>query len=250
MNIFDVAAMPESVRNALSAQTFKAVINKQDDAAELLIFSGIGKDPWTGEGVNASDVAAFLSQNRTTPVNVRINSPGGLAFDGITIHNALIQHDAPVSTTVEGMAASAATIISLASAKGGKARMFENATYFIHRAMGVGVGNVDVMAEVSDWLNRIDEQIARTYAAKTGKRYDQMLKLMAGAGKADGTIFSAKEALTMGLIDEVIPLKGARNEVDHEAIRNRLNEVNQREAAERQKEVAARLVSMRLHEVN
>lgn len=209
------AAASEQVLNAIKADDFKVYVKnaKEDEPAELLVYEQIGKDPWFGDGVGAKDVAGFLSQNAGKPINVRINSPGGLVFDGVTIHNALIQHDGTVTTTVEGIAASAASIIAMA---GSTVRMYDNASMMIHRAWGVAIGNTAVMLDTAELLDKIDDQIAATYAAKTGRKKDTMLKLM--EGKVDGTWFTATEAKSEGLIDEIVALpkdsKRARNSVD------------------------------------
>lgn len=198
----------QSVLNAIQAEEFKLYVKnaKDDEPAELLIYEQIGKDPFFGDGVGAKDVAGFLAANRGKAVNVRINSPGGLAFDGVTIFNSLMQHDGPVTTTVEGIAASAASVIAMA---GQPAKMFANASLMVHRAWGLAIGNTKEMADVAEWLAKLDGQIAATMAAKSGRKKDTMLKLMDGA--VDGTWFTAAEALSEGLIDEIIPLKSNKN---------------------------------------
>jgi ATP-dependent Clp protease, protease subunit len=244
--LITLAGIPEHVRNAISSKTFKAFINEKDDEAEILIYEQIGKD-WDGTGVGASDVAAFLSSHRGMPVNARINSPGGLAYDGITIHNAFVSHDAPVNTIVEGLAASAATIISRGASNGGKAKMAENASYFVHRASGLAWGNVDVMAEVSEWLTKIDEQIARTYAAHVhGKSWVQMLNVMKGSGKKDGTVMTASEAKEMGFIDEIISVKGAKSKNDGGDIAEEIRQRQERLLADEMSECELEAVRNRL----
>jgi len=170
-----------------------------DQPAEIAIYGEIG-DPW--QATDSRSVGQFLRDNRGKPVCVRINSPGGLAYDGITIHNALLGHDARVTTCVEGLAGSAASIIAMA---GSTVQMYENANLFIHRASVVAIGNADMMDEAKDWLTRLDDAIARTYKAKTGKAMDKILALM--KGKVDGTVFTAKEALDGKWIDEIVSLK-------------------------------------------
>lgn len=173
---------------------------KDSDSAEIAIYGIIG-DPF--DGSDANTLGRFLRDNRKRPVNVRINSPGGLAFDGITIHNALLQHDGPVTTTIEGQAGSAASIIAVA---GSPARIYENANFFIHRASLMVQGNADVFREALGWLTQLDEAIARTYKAKTGKSLDKIVEQMEGAG-GDGTPFSAREAVANRYVDEIVPLK-------------------------------------------
>jgi enoyl-CoA hydratase/carnithine racemase len=133
---------------------------------------------------------------------VRIDSPGGFVFDGLTIHNALVKHDAEVITEVEGIAASAASIIAVA---GDKVRMAANGEFFLHRSMGLAFGNKTIMEDLAEWLGKIDMAIAKTFAAKTGKTPEAMMKLL--DGKVDGTVLDADEALAMGFVDEVIPIR-------------------------------------------
>lgn len=185
---------------------------KDGEPAEIVLYGEIGA-PW--EATDARSVGQFLRDNRSRPVNVRINSPGGLAYDGITIHNALVSHDGKVTTIIEGMAGSAASIIAMA---GNPVQIWENANLFIHRASVIAIGNEAVMEEAADWLRKIDESIARTYKAKTGKAMDKIMDWM--RGKVDGTIFSAKEAVDNKFCDEIIKPKSAgasRNSVQNPA---------------------------------
>jgi ATP-dependent protease ClpP protease subunit len=171
-----------------------------NDPAEISLYGEIG-DPFSGS--DASTFGRFMRANKGKPINVRINSPGGHVYDGITIHNALVQHDAPVTTIVEGMAGSAASIIAMA----GHCQIYDNANLFVHRASVVAIGNTDVMKEAADWLDKIDEGIVNTYKAKTGLPRDKIKQHM--RGQTDGTIFTAKEAKALKYVDEIIPLRGS-----------------------------------------
>ncbi|MBL4559248.1 MAG: ATP-dependent Clp protease proteolytic subunit [Rhodobacteraceae bacterium] len=64
-----------------------------------------------------------------TPVDLRLNSPGGSVFDAVAIHNALKRHAGPVTVWVDGIAASAASYIAMA---GDEIVMPENAFLMIH----------------------------------------------------------------------------------------------------------------------
>jgi len=188
-------------QKAASSQSFRVGIKNatNDDPAEIEIYGEIGDQ---FEGCDARSISAFLRSNRGKAVNVRLNSPGGLAYDGITIHNALLAHDGPVKCIIDGMAGSAASVIAMA---GQPLQMYENAQLFIHRASVIAIGNVDMMDEAKNWLSKIDDAIARTYKAKTGKAYDKIMSLM--KGKTDGTVFTAREAKDAGFIDEILSLK-------------------------------------------
>jgi len=199
-NLIDVTLSAEIERAASSDSFVVGIRNASEESpAEIALYGEIG-NPW--EASDARSVAGFLRANKGRPVVVRINSMGGLAYDGITIHNALVAHDGPVTTVIEGMAGSAASVIAMA---GSPVRIYENAQLFIHRAQMIVVGNRDATAEATSWLDKLDDAIARTYKAKTGKAYDKILELM--KGKVDGTVFTAREAIAMKFADEMISLK-------------------------------------------
>lgn len=199
-SLIDIALSAEAKKAGTSEAFLVGVRNaKDDEPAEMALYGTIG-DPW--EQADAKSVGQFLRANKGKAVTVRINSMGGLAYDGITIHNALLNHDGKVRTVIEGMAGSAASVIAMA---GEPVEMYENAHLFIHRALLVAVGNVDVMAEAGEWLSKVDDAIARTYKAKTGKALDKILDLM--KGRVDGTMFTAKEAVEQRFADSIISLK-------------------------------------------
>lgn len=205
----DVTLSAEAQKAASSEAFAVGVKNaKGDDPAEIALYGEIG-NPW--DIADARSVSAFLRENKGKAVNVRINSMGGLAYDGITIHNALVAHDGPVTTIIEGMAGSAASIIAVG---GDPVQIYENAHLFIHRAQMVAIGNVDAMNEAIAWLNKVDDAIARTYKAKTGKAFDKIMAMMRGS--MDGTVMTAKEAVELKFADQVISLKtgAAKNAID------------------------------------
>ena len=186
---------------ATSSDRFKVgVVNQGDGSIDLLVYGVIGDSE---EGLDARSVVELLAENKGARVRVRIDSPGGLAFDGITIHNALIKHDGEVVTEIEGIAASAAAIIAMA---GDTVRITENASLFIHRASGLAWGNALDMMDMAEFLEILDGQIARTFAAKSGKTTEEMMGLI--TGKRDGTTMNAEAAVKSGLCDEIIPVRG------------------------------------------
>lgn len=199
-HLIDIMLSAEA-REAASSKSFVLGVRNAtgNDPAEIAIYGEVGSE-W--QATDARTVGQFLRDNKGKAVNVRINSPGGLAYDGITIHNALIHHDGPVKTIIEGLAGSAASIIAMA---GSPVTMYENASLMIHRASVIAIGNVDMMNEAADWLGRLDDGIAKTYKAKTGKPLDKITAWM--RGKVDGTVFTAKEALDNNFIDKIVPLK-------------------------------------------
>lgn len=196
LNVADIRA---EVLNQASSSDFKVGVKAEADSVEMMIHGHIGDD-W--RGLDSGSVAAFLKEHKGKPINVDINSPGGLAYDGVSIYNALAQHGSPVNIDITGIAASAASIIAMA---GDKIRIAENGSFMIHRALAIGIGNTKLMLDLADFLEKLDGQIAATYAARTNRKSETMLKMMDGA--VDGTTFSGPEAVENGFCDEVIPLK-------------------------------------------
>lgn len=172
-----------------------------NEPAELVMYGEVG-DPY--ENMDASSVGRFLRANKGAPVVVRINSYGGSAYDGLTIRNALASHDGKTTSVIEGIAGSAASIIAIGAQR---VKMMENASFFIHRASVMAAGNADMMHEAAKWLEQLDEAIAKTYRAKTGRAMNKIRAWMKGT--VDGTNFSAAEALAEKFIDEIVPLKAS-----------------------------------------
>ena len=88
--------VPEKLRNSLKDETFHVYFNAQQEEIEIFL-TGVVGDEYTQS--DAASIAGMLSANRGRPVNLRVNSFGGLAFDGLAIHNALEQHDGPTRAT-------------------------------------------------------------------------------------------------------------------------------------------------------
>lgn len=197
------ASSPEEAKAECAERSFLIGVRNatKDEPAEISISGEIG-DSYTQS--DAKSVHMFLQANRGRPVTVRINSGGGLAWDGISMSNAIRNHDAPVTAIIESIAGSAATLPAVAASK---TVICENAQFFIHRAsMGV-FGNRDTMAEAMDWLDAIDEAIASTYKAKTNKAMEKIRSQMKGTDKRDGTVFMARDAVAEKYCNEVQMLK-------------------------------------------
>lgn len=216
------AALIARVRpNVNQEASTKIVAQKVDDkTAEVLLYDTIGFDFWTGGGFTPQGLSEQLDAMKPFEnLVVRINSPGGQVFDGMTIFNILRRQDAKISVEVEGMAASAASYIAQAADKG-ELRISEAAQMMIHQAAGgiMMMGNADDLeAALDDYtglidvLRKIDGQIANIYAARSGRKPETWQKLM----KAE-TYFTGQEAVDAKLADATISTKRpARNETKY-----------------------------------
>jgi ATP-dependent Clp protease, protease subunit len=173
-------------------------------SAEILIYDIIGRDFWSGEGVTASDFRksfkALEDNSEVESIDIRINSPGGSVFDGIAIYNVIKQSKKPVNTYVDGIAYSMAGIIALA---GNKVYASKNATILIHNCLGGARGNARDLRQTIEMMDKIDNSLAESLAAKTGlKVKDIMAKWL----NYDDHTLSADEAKAEKLIDEVTEL--------------------------------------------
>lgn len=165
----------------------------ESDAATISIFDVIGEDWWTGEGVTAKRIAGALRSIGKNPVTVSINSPGGDMFEGLAIYNLLRDHPAQVNVKVMGLAASAASIIAMA---GDRIEMGLGSFLMIHNSWGVVVGNQDDLRNASDTFAEFDAAMAGIYAARTGKKVEEIGKLM-----AEETWLRAEAAIEAGFAD-------------------------------------------------
>lgn len=168
---------------------------------EIMLYDEIGEDPWWGTGVSAKAFAEDLNAIDTDEIHLRINSPGGDVFEGIAMLNALRRHSAKVTVYVDGLAASAASIVAMG---GDEVVMARNAELMIHDAWGVAIGNADDMAKMHEDLNRASDNLASAYADRAGGSINQWRKAM----KAE-TWYSDKEAVAAGLADRVEQSKTA-----------------------------------------
>lgn len=170
------------------------IINKADKA-EIWIYEQIGEDFWSGGGVTAKGFQKELAGIKAGQIDLHINSPGGEVFDGITIYNLIKQHPANVTTYIDGIAASIASVIALA---GDKVIMAENALYMMHNPYGSCCGNADELRQMADVLDKVSGSISMAYSGKTGKPDDEIKALMDAE-----TWLSADEAQEMGFCDEI-----------------------------------------------
>jgi len=150
-------------------------------------------------GITASDLVAELSALDVSAIDVHINSPGGEIFDGIAITNALRAHRATVTTYVDSLAASIASVIAMA---GDRVVMAPNSQLMIHDGSGLCIGNAAEMREMADLLDRQSDNIAAVYAEKAGGDVADWRALMTAE-----TWYTAEEAVAAGLADEVSPTR-------------------------------------------
>lgn len=167
----------------------KALSNSQ---AEVLIYDEIGQSFW-GDSVDAKTFKQNIDQLDVTHITVRVDSPGGDIFDGIAIMNALKNHPAKVTAYVDGLAASAASIITTGA---DEVIMSEGSQMMIHDAWSWIEGDATTIRKQADLLDKISNDMAEIYARKAGTPAEEWREAM-----QEETWFTAKEAVAVGLAD-------------------------------------------------
>lgn len=156
---------------------------------EILMYGTVGYE------ITGAEVIRQLA-DMPGDVTVRINSYGGDSFEGVAVMNALRHHDGEITAVVEGVAASAASVIAV----GGASRlvMRPGSELMIHDAWTFADGNAADLEKIASDLERTSQSVAEIYAEKAGGDVDEWREMM----RAE-TWFSAREAVEAGLADAV-----------------------------------------------
>lgn len=167
--------------------------------AEIVLYAAIGPDYW-GDGTMVS-AKNFSDQLKALPktvneLTVRINSPGGDVFDGITIYNRLKQFNGTVNVIIDGLAASIASIIALA---GDTITIGEGALYMVHLPWTFAYGNRMELDNVVNRLLDVEEQMIGIYAKRSGLDRAEIKSLLEAE-----TWMGAEEAIEKGFVDSKV----------------------------------------------
>lgn len=181
---------------------FRAEATGADEVTLYVYDVIVGSDieaEWWG-GVSPEAFAKTIAGISAKTIHLRINSPGGDAFAARAMETVLREHPARVVAHIDGLAASAATVLMLGADEIVAA---EGAMVMIHKAWILAVGNANDMLDVAALLEKIDGTLAVSYAARGARTADEFAELM-----ADETWFTAQEAKDVGLVDSVISEQG------------------------------------------
>lgn len=172
-------------------------INARDGGkrAEIYIYEDIGEG-WFG-GFSAKQFADELKAigGGVKAIDLHINSYGGDVFDGQAIYNTLIAHPASITTHVDGVAASIASVIAMA---GDEIHIAENAWLMIHNAWGAAFGSPEDMRRQAELLESVSAKLADIYTARSGQELAAIKAMMDAE-----TWIDAPSALTLGFATHV-----------------------------------------------
>ena len=179
---------------AVIEHQFKVEVDTDNKEANLTIYGDIGES-WWGESTSASDIEKALKNIKTDTINVHINSGGGDAFDGIAIYNQLKNHSAKIIIHVDGLAASAASLIAMAA---DDLIMNTGSMLMIHEASTIAWGTKSDIQKTMNALEGIDKSIADIYMTRYLGEREEIVNLI----EAESWL-TASEAVELGLADRV-----------------------------------------------
>ncbi len=141
------------------------------------------------------------------PITIRMNSYGGDVIAASLIHTIIKDYPGRVTVQIDGVAASAATVVAVA---GDRIRMQETSYFMIHDPLAVfflAALNIEELSRMVDSLKAVKEGIVNAYETRTGLSRSRLSKLM-----TDETWMDAQKAIDLGFADEVI--KGTPRQIE------------------------------------
>lgn len=179
---------------------FETVRNKIDEDKEstenVLFLNGvIAEESWYSDDITPKMFRDELNQY-SGDITVFINSPGGDCFAASEIYTALKEYKGKVTVKIDGIAASAASVIAMA---GDMMEMSPTAMLMIHNPSMMLYGEASELEQGIDFLSEVKESIINAYQLKTGLSRSKISHLMDAE-----TWMNAHSAHDMGFCDKIL----------------------------------------------
>lgn len=169
--------------------------NEETKERELVIDGTIADESWFDDDISPKQFRDELDRG-TGDITVWINSPGGDCIAASQIYTMLLEYNGKVTVKIDGIAASAASVIAMA---GDKVIMSPTAMMMIHNPMTLAMGDHNEMQKAIEVLEEVKESIINAYEQKTGMQRAKIARLM-----EEETWMNAKKALELGFCDEIL----------------------------------------------
>ncbi|MFB7119735.1 head maturation protease, ClpP-related [Bacillus thuringiensis] len=190
----------------------------------------VGKEPF-GE-ISSKGVREALDDVEANEIELHIHSNGGDAFEGIAICNYLRNHKAKITAIIDGMAASAASLIAMGA---DKIVMPNNTVMMVHRAATFAYGNAVSMEKQAKMLRDVDKALIQTYKNRFKGRFSELEKLL-----DDETYMTAEQAKKYGFCDVITEDVQKPKEVNN--VRNIRSRNNKRSVENRNRNHASKFL--------
>lgn len=172
------------------------VTNNDEKTERILTLSGvIAEESWFDDEVTPKIFRDELMSGEGD-ITVWINSPGGDCIAAAQIYNMLLEYKGNVTIKIDGIAASAASVVAMA---GNKVIMSPVSMLMIHNPMTIAAGDTTEMKKAISMLTEVKESIINAYELKTGMGRDKIAKLMDAE-----TWMDANKAVELGFADETL----------------------------------------------
>lgn len=179
---------------------FQMKASADGKSADIFIYGEITKWAWEEYG----EVSSITFKNELDAlgddietINLYINSPGGSVYETMAIIAMLERHPAEIITHVDGIAASAASVLTMISKK---TIMYDHSMMMIHHAWAGAIGNAKELRKAADDLERTSQAMCQYYLKRAGDKLDEetlneMLE--------EDTWLTAEQCLELGFCDEI-----------------------------------------------
>ena len=182
---------------------------EQTQERTLFINGTIAEESWFDDDVTPQRFKEELFADGGD-ITVWINSPGGDCVAAAQIYNMLMDYKGSVTVKIDGIAASAASVIAMA---GSKVLMSPVSMMMIHNPMTIAFGDSAEMQKAIEMLGSVKDSIINAYEIKTGLSRAKLSHLMDAE-----TWMDANKAVELGFADEVIKRSGDTEEMDTSAV--------------------------------
>lgn len=182
---------------------FYSFVKNEAQETELRIEGVIANESWYDDEVSPRLFREELAKH-SGDITVRVNSPGGDVSAGVSIYNALNEHDGNVTIKVDGLAASIASLVIMA---GDKIIMLPGSMQMLHLPWTVAAGNSKDMEQTVEMLKKVGESMIPIYAARSGLSEERVQEILEAE-----TWLTAEEAVELGFADEAVGAKTSLSE--------------------------------------
>ena len=150
---------------------------RNDDESRTLYLEGvIAEESWFADDITPAMFKEELFAGNG-PITIHLNSPGGDCIAASQIYTMLMDYPGDVTIQIDGMAASAASVIAMA---GTHVTMSPTSLMMIHNPFTMAMGDTEEMRKAIQLLDEVKESIINAYQIKTGLNRDELSKLMDG----------------------------------------------------------------------
>ena len=180
---------------------FWAWVRNEDSTRILTIDGVIAEESWFDDDVTPKLFREQLNAGRGDIV-IYINSPGGDCVAASQIYTMLMEYEGRVTVKIDGIAASAASVIAMA---GTEVLMAPTSLMFVHNPLTVAIGDTEEMQKAIAMLDEVKESIINAYELKTGLSRAKIAHFMDAE-----TWMNAQKAIELGFADGILTRESER----------------------------------------